>query len=140
MSEKETTIEDEIKQMVFEVSNSLKLVHEGSYNDKNASRTAALALKCQIDMAEILSDAEASAKGCRNDVRIAESQAYFEAKEESDKKLSEAALEQHISKNPNVLTAEKKAIQTEKSSKKWTILSNTMKEAHIFFRMMNKQI
>lgn len=137
-SSEEVTLEESIINMVSEVSGELNKVHSGKYDEKSAIKAAALALKAQIDLAEFLSDVEATAKGLKNEVKIEQARVYFACKESADKKLSEAALEQMVAKDSKSIEVEIKAVEGEKKMKKWMSLFATLKEAHIFFRNLGK--
>lgn len=125
---------DSVESMASEIIDELGLVHTGRYDVDRARRTAALALKAQMEMAEFLSDLEGRAKGSKNTVELKESEAYFDAKESSEKKVSEAALQQLVIKNNKVTLAKYDAIEAEKEFKKWSSIFLVLKEAHIFFR------
>ncbi len=137
-SEENLTLESSVKKMVSEVSNELRMVHSGKYDEKRAIKTAALALKAQIDLAEFLSDVEGTAKGMKNEVKAIEAEVYFDHRSSAEKKMSEAALQQLIAKDKRTALAETKAVEAEKIAKKWGIVFGTMKEAHIFFRNLGK--
>lgn len=137
-SEENLTLESSVKKMVSEVSNELRMVHSGKYDEKRAIKTAALALKAQIDLAEFLSDVESTAKGMKNEVKAVEAEVYFDHRSSAEKKMSEAALQQLIAKDKRTVVAETKAVEAEKVAKKWGIVFGTMKEAHIFFRNLGK--
>lgn len=132
------TLESSVKRMVSEVSQELRKVHTGKYDEKRAIKTAALALKTQIDLAEFLADVEGTAKGTKNEVKAVESEVYFDHRSMSEKKMSEAALQQLVAKDKRTAIADRKAVEAEKIAKKWGIVFGTMKEAHIFFRTLGK--
>jgi len=132
------TLENAVKRMVSEVSQELRLVHSGKYDEKRAIKTAALALKTQIDLAEFLSDVEGTAKGAKNEVKAVEAEVYFDHRSSSEKKITEGALQQVVAKDKRTTLAEAKAVEAEKIAKKWGIVFGTMKEAHIFFRTLGK--
>jgi hypothetical protein len=139
-NEESTETESLVKEMVSEISHELVLVHSGRYDEKRAIKAAALALKIQLDLADFLSDVEASAKGLKIEVKGVESEIYYENKSSSsEKKISEAALQQSISKDKRYCDAELKSIKAEKTAKKWALIFGTMKEAHIFFRNLGKE-
>ena len=132
------TLEDSVKLMVSQVSQELRRVHSGKYDEKKAVKTAALALKAQMDLADFLSDVEGTAKGFKNEVKAVEAEVYFDHRSSAEKKMSEAALQQLVAKDKRTAEAEAKAIEAEKIAKKWGIIFSTMKEAHIFFRNLGK--
>lgn len=132
------TLEDSVKLMVSQVSQELRRVHSGKYDEKRAVKTAALALKAQMDLADFLSDVEGTAKGFKNEVKAVEAEAYFDHRSSAEKKMSEAALQQLVAKDKRTAEAEAKAVEAEKTAKKWGIIFSTMKEAHIFFRNLGK--
>lgn len=132
------TLENSVKRMVSEISQELRLVHSGRYDEKRAVKTAALALKAQIDLAAFLSDVECTAKGTKNEIKAVGAEVYFDQRSLSDKKMTEVALQQMIAKDKRAILAEKKAVEAEKIAKKWGIVFGTMKEAHIFFRTLSK--
>lgn len=134
----EETLEDSVKKMVSEVSQELRLVHSGRYDEKRAIKTAALALKAQLDLAEFLSDVEGTAKGAKNEVKAVEAEVYFDHRSSSEKKMTEGALQQVVAKDKRTIAAEAKAVEAERTAKKWGIVFGTMKEAHIFFRTLGK--
>lgn len=134
----EYTLENSVKTMVSQISQELRSVHSGKYDEKRAIKAAALALKAQIDLAEFLSDVEGTAKGLKNEVKAVEAEVYFDHRSSAEKKISEAALQQLIAKDKRTAEAEVKAVDAEKIAKKWGLIFNTMKEAHIFFRNLGK--
>ena len=134
----EETLEGSVKRMVSEVSSELRLVHSGRYDEKRAIKTAAIALKAQMDLAEFLSDVEGTAKGTKNEVKAIEAEVYFDHRSSSEKKMTEGALQQVVAKDKRTIAAEAKAVEAEKTAKKWGIVFGTMKEAHIFFRTLGK--
>jgi len=136
----EKTLEESVIAMVSEINGELTRVHTSKYDEKSAIRAAALALKAQMDLAEFLSDVEASAKGLKNEAKIVQSKVYFECIESNTggKKPSEAMLEQMVVKDQRTIEAETNAVEGEKKLKKWMSLFATLKEAHIFFRNLGK--
>lgn len=131
-------LQTSVKRMIREVSNELHKVHTEKYDEKRAIKTAALALKAQMDLAEFLSDVEGTAKGTKNAVKTVESQVYFDYREASEKKISEAALQQMVAKDKRTIDADFLAVDAEKTAKKWANLFGTLKDAHIFFRNLGK--
>lgn len=123
-----------VETMLSEVVSELGLVHSGTYDIDRARRTAALALKAQIEMAEYISDLEGQARGLKNMIESAEADAYFDAKDSSEKKISEAALQQMVNKNKKVAQAKSDAINAEREFKKGSNMFTILKDAHIFFR------
>ncbi len=136
--DKTETLEASVKRMVAEVSSELVKVHSGKYDEKRAVRTAALALKAQFDLAEFLADVEGTAKGAKNSVKIIESTVYFDCRDASEKKISEAALQQMVAKDQRTANVESAAVEAEKTAKKWANVFNILKDAHIFFRNLGK--
>lgn len=132
------TLEDSVKRMVDEISKELAKTHEHKYDEKQAVKTAALALKAQMALSEFLSDSEATAKGAKNAVKIVEAEAYFEHRNSAEKKISEAALQQLVARDKKVQIAEQNVIEAERKSKKWAIVFAILKDAHIFFRNLGK--
>lgn len=132
------TLEASVLRMVSEVSAELRKVHSGKYDEKKAIRTAALALKAQMDLSEFLSDVEAKAKGSKVALKEVEAEVYFECRESSEKKLSEAALTQMVAKDKKTAASEAALVDSERSSKKWALIFANLKEAHIFFRNLGK--
>lgn len=112
----------------------LEAVNQGRYETERAKKVAALALRTQMDMLDLLGDSEARCKVMKVMVETEESKAYFEVKKEEDKKITEAALKHSINIRGNVQTAKKDLIDAEKESKRWQNIFNTLKDAHIFFR------
>jgi hypothetical protein len=138
LPEEKETLEDSVKRMVSEVSQELRLVHSGRYDEKRAIKTAALALRAQMDLAIILSDVEGTARGAKNEVKATEAEVYLDHRSSSEKKMTEGALQQVTAKDKRTVTAEARAVKAEKIAKKWGIIFGTMKEAHIFFRTLGK--
>lgn len=132
------TLEDSIARMYQEISRELVKVHSGKYDEKKAIRAAALALKAQMDLANLLADSEASARGRKVALKEIEAEVYFDARENADKKLSEAALTQIVAKDKKTSVAEAALVVAEKNAKRWANMSNHLKEAHIFFRTLGK--
>lgn len=123
-----------VQAMTNEIVYELGQVHMHRCEPDRAKRTAALALKAQMLMAEFLADAEGRAKGMKHNVEFIESEVYFDQKNLSDKKLSEAALQQFVAKDKAVVKAKSNMIEAEVEFKKWVSIFAVLKEAHIFFR------
>lgn len=133
------SLEDEILSSFTKISKELRAVHEGNFDEKRAIRAAALALKIQMDLAELLPEVEAQAKGQKNDLEIVESEVYFDQSiRPGDKKPSEAALKHLVTKADQTKIAHLKMVESEKKSKRWNIVLGTVREAHIFFRTLAK--
>src|SRR5690348_3622328 len=71
---------DSVQEMSDEIIQELSAVHMGKYDLDRAKRTAALALKAQMEMAEFLADAEARAKSMKNSVKVIEADASADAR------------------------------------------------------------
>lgn len=123
----------ELLQAVSLVTEELALVNKGKYETDRAKKMAALALKTQMDMLDILADAEAKTKIFKNAVEYEESKSYFEQKK-SGEKLTETALKHLINSSENVRESKDELITAEKQYKKWQNCFNLLKDAHIFFR------
>lgn len=131
---KPMTREENAKHMINEVQIELDLVHQGKYDFERAKRTAALALRAQMEISEFLADLEGRTKKVKYALSFIESEAYFDQKNLTDKKLSEAALQQLIVRDKEVIKTKSDLIEAEVHFKNWEKFFITMKDAHIFFR------
>jgi hypothetical protein len=136
------TLADKVIAMANEIMEELDLVHSGriKYDIDRAKKTAALALKVQIHMAEFLAEEECVAKRARNNVKFAEAEASFEARAAAPagKKLTDAAAKETVARDVSVLKAENDAIDAEKTYKKWSLIFGSMRDAHVYFRNLGQ--
>ena len=138
-TEKEVTRGQKIETMLETLQHAMNAVYEGNFDYTKADRMAALALTAQMELAKFTADAEWRAKHAKLEIKHASSEAYHKHKITStEKKLSEAALEQLVNKDPDVRSAELKMANFEKDAKQWQNYYGTLKDAHVFFRNLGK--
>ncbi|HVI40214.1 MAG TPA: hypothetical protein VM577_06105 [Anaerovoracaceae bacterium] len=112
-------------------------VYLGHFDYSKADRIAALALTVQIELAKFAADAEWRARQAKAEIKHISAEANYRYRTSADKKISEAALEQLVNKDPDVKNAELKMAEYERDAKRWQNYYNTLKDAHIFFRSLN---
>lgn len=112
-------------------------VYLGHFDYSKADRVAALALNVQIELAKFAADAEWRARQAKAEIKHISAEANYRYRTSADKKISEAALEQLVNKDPDVKNAELKMAEYERDAKRWQNYYNTLKDAHIFFRSLN---
>lgn len=130
-----------VQQLVDLVFESLTQVRNGEFSYNKSSAIAAAALEAQIKLADALADAEFVAKNTRNllDLVRAEEATNIRTSVKEGKKPTEAQLEELVNKNSKTIDAKNDSAQAEKEYKKWQYINNTLKDAHIFFRNLDKQ-
>ncbi len=131
------TLED----MIDKINAELVLLQSGDmYEPERAKKTAALALMIQLELAKHLSSIQAQAKNSKNEVKVIEAEAYFEGIEGKDKKPSDSYLDNKVATSDKVKVAKKAYIDVEQESDKWTYVFNSMKDTHILFRSLTKEL
>jgi hypothetical protein len=113
-------------------------VYSGSFDVSKAERVASLALSAQIEISDLLSDAECRVKQAKYDVELVESEVALRIRSEAETRITEVALKQKVIIDSSVTSAKNKILKCEKNSKKWNYVFNIFKEAHIFFRNLAK--
>lgn len=132
--------DDRIQKLVELVLKHVKAVHHGDFDSTKADAVAGVALEAQLELAGPLSEAEFRAKHAKHEVEYIESETAYKVRSASDKKISEANLEQLVNKDPEVRKAKLNFANAEKEFKKWQYIFGTLKDAHIFFRTLDKKV
>lgn len=130
----EQTKSEAVMKLAIKLSDELNKVHEGVIDLDKSKRNAALALKIQMDLSELLASSEWVAKGLKNNIKIVESTTAANERTNAGKKLTDQAIKELVARNPDVIEAEKNAIEAEKEFKKMSYIFGIMREAHVFFR------
>lgn len=130
-----------IQQLVDLVFGSLTQVRNGDFDSKKSSAIAAAALEAQIKLADSLADAEFSSKNTRNLLELvrAEAATNIRISYKDGKKPTESQLEELVNTDTKTIDAKNSSALAEKEYKKWQYINNTLKDAHIFFRNLDKQ-
>ena len=136
---KEITKASSLDEQIEYFKDQMTAVYDGNFNVMKANKVAAAVLNAQLDLAKILPDAEFRARNSKQEIKCVESEVAFELKE-ANQKLAEAAITRLIPKDPRIKEANMSASLAEKESKKWQHISNVLKEAHVFFRTLGKEI
>lgn len=136
VSEGKTRGQD-VEDMMETLRLAMSEVYAGHFDYSKADRIAALALTVQLELAKFAADAEWRARQAKAEIKHISAEANYKYRTSADKKISEAALEQLVNKDPDVKKAELKMAEYERDSKKWQNYYNTLKDAHIFFRSLN---
>lgn len=130
---------ERIESMLNVLQNAMDSVYQGHFDYAKAERMAALALTAQMELAKFSADAEWRAKHAKLEIKHVSAEANYKYRTTTtEKKLSEAALEQLVNRDPNVIKAELNMAEIERDSKQWQNYYGTLKDAHIFFRNLGK--
>ena len=134
------TKEQKVQIILDVVEDQMRLVRNGSFVSHNSKEVAALALEGQFCLTEFYADAEAAAKNAKHIAEYIESEEATrisaQAIQDGEKRPSEAALKRKVLASDEVREAKKRAVDLEKTHKKWRCVLDILKEAHVFFRRM----
>lgn len=114
-------------------------VKEETFLEEKADLVAAASLEAQLLLASHLATCEAQAKQAKTDYEFTKSQSAINIKLGSASKITDTMLEHHVNVDEEVKKAKILVAESESTSKKWTYIFNTLKDAHIFFRNLNKK-
>jgi len=130
-----------VQKLVDVIQQQIVRVRTGNFDLSKCSQVAALALEGQIELAEFYADAESTAKSAKYETDYIEgamADDYKAKAVDSGTKITEASIKRMASYAPEVKDAKKAFVKLEKESKKWRYVYEILKEAHVFFRNLNK--
>jgi hypothetical protein len=133
--------ERSVEELVDFVLNQVTLVQSQDFDQIKADVVAAAALECQLKLADVLSSAEFEMKQRENDLEFSEGEKATNIRtsyREKDLKLTEAQVKEHITSDTQIKESKKSLAEAQRDYKKWQYIYNTLKDAHIFFRNLNK--
>lgn len=133
---KDLSLEDLINLVLQQLSKARR----GELSEKMCSAWAAASLEAQIQLASEVADSEFDAREAKNHLENISGERAIEirAEDKSDKKITDAAMASLLAKDPKVREAKKELADKEKISKKFALINNTLSNAHIFFRGLDK--
>jgi hypothetical protein len=129
---------DELEILITFCIDELSVAQKETYPPEKAERTAANFLASQMKLAYFISDIELLAKRSKSEIDRVEAEAYFAAKVASDKKITEATLQQIVAKDAAVVEAKNKNCMAEADQKKYNYLMQTLNSGHLYFRSICK--
>lgn len=134
------TNKEEFEAIVSKCFTELTSAHQEKYDSEKAEKTAALFLSAQMQLAFFIEDIELKARHSKYEIERVEAEKYFELKNNSiqGKKFTEAALNQSLARDTDVIAAKKANCEAESELKKFNYLMGNLKEGHIFFRNVGK--
>lgn len=130
-----------IESLVEFVLQQVQAVQSGTFDTVKSDVVAAASLEAQILLSDILSSAEFEVKQRENDLDFLEAELATNIRAENkepSKKITEGQVKELISSKPEVKEAKSNSAAAHKEFKKWQYIFNTLKDAHIFFRNLNK--
>lgn len=128
-----------IEAMLSVLQSAMNSVYLGQFDYSKSERMAALALTAQMELAKFSADAEWRAKHAKLEIKHVSAEANYKLRTTStEKKISEAALEQLVNRDPNVIKAELNMAEIERDAKQWQNYYGTLRDAHVFFRNLGK--
>jgi hypothetical protein len=132
---------EKVEQCLGVVQDQLSRVRRGEFNVTHGPLVAALALESQLELADFYADAEAAAKNAKNIIEYMESESACKFVEEANNKKiksTEAAVKRYTSLDQAVKDSKKEYIDLEREHKKWKCVFEILKDAHVFFRNIDK--
>lgn len=131
---------ENLEKMIETCLQELSLAYQGKCNIDKAEKNAALFLEVQLMLADYVANAELKARMAKNEVERLSAEKYFMFKISlgSDKKVTEAMLENAIAKDSDVLKVKEEVAKNEADFKKWGYVMNTLKDGHIYYRTLSK--
>lgn len=114
-------------------------VKEETFVEDKCDLVAAASLEAQLLLASHLAICEAQAKQAKTDADFVKSQCAINIKASAEGKMTDAMLEHNVNINEEVKQARNSVAEAESTAKKWNYIFNTLKDAHIFFRNLNKK-
>lgn len=131
--------EERISSLIDYVLEKTQQVKDETFVEDKSDLVAAASLEAQLLLASHVAICEAQAKKSKTDLDFVKSQRAIEIKTSSKEKITDAMLEHNINVTEDVKTAKNDVIEAESTFKKWSYINNTLKDAHIFFRNLNKK-
>jgi hypothetical protein len=119
----------------------LDSLYKGMFDETEADCAAALCLLSQAALVQVLASAEFKARSLKRDIDFAKAEAYSTIKADppDGKKVTEAALTQLITKDPEVQRLSRDQNLAEKEAKELSNILSILKDAHITFRSIHKK-
>lgn len=130
-----------IEKLVDFVLNQVQSVKSGEFDTIKSDVVAAASLEAQLRLADILSSAEFEVKQSENNLDFIEAELATNIRaeyREPSKKITEAQVKELINTKSEIKEAKANAAEAHREFKKWQYIFNTLKDAHIFFRNINK--
>ena len=133
-------VEQEVSDLIEKCLGELTAAQKGDVDQAKAEKVAALCLVAQIRMAELLADFELRANHSKNMIAAIEAEVYGEIKtgNVSGGKITESAMTHLIAKDERVKNIKKECAKDWATLKKYNYLSNTIKDAHYYFKSLAK--
>lgn len=129
----------EIENLIQKCIRETEEAQAKKYDPDKADKTAALCLEAQLKISYFIESIELKVKHMKNEISRVEGEKYFEIKSSNtDKKITEVALQQSLAKDPDVVKAKHEYAIAESEAKKFGYIINTLKDAHVFFRTLAK--
>lgn len=130
-----------IESLVDFVLNQVESVKNGDFDPIKGDVVAAASLEAQLRLSDILSSAEFEVKQSENTLDFIEAELATNIRaeyREPSKKITEAQVKELINSRVEIKEAKANAANAHREFKKWQYIFNTLKDAHIFFRNINK--
>jgi hypothetical protein len=133
------TNREELEALITKCLAELFQASKEKYDAEKAEKTAALFLAAQLQLASFIADIELNAKHSKNEIARIEAEKYFETKNASTNKITEATLTNSVAKNSEVVSAKRSNSEAEAEIKKYNYVMNSLVNGHIFFRSVGKK-
>ena len=130
-----------IESLVDFVLTQVESVKNGDFDPIKGDVVAAASLEAQLRLSDILSSAEFEVKQSENTLDFIEAELATNIRaeyREPSKKITEAQVKELINSRVEIKEAKANAANAHREFKKWQYIFNTLKDAHIFFRNINK--
>lgn len=129
----------DLQTLVDLVQNSIKEVREDEFESRKSDAIAAASLEVQLELASYLANAELQAKNAKASIDLVAALAASGVRQaNAGKRVTEAVISETVDQDDKVIAAKKDYAEREADFKKWQYIFNTMKDAHIFFRNLDK--
>jgi hypothetical protein len=130
-----------IESLVDFVLTQVESVKNGDFDPIKGDVVAAASLEAQLRLSDILSSAEFEVKQTENTLDFVEAELATNIRAEyrdPNKKITESQVKELINSRVEIKEAKTNAANAHREFKKWQYIFNTLKDAHIFFRNINK--
>lgn len=134
------TNKEEFEDLVEKCYLELSLAYKETYSPEKAEKTAAMFLAAQMQLAFFITSIERDAKFSKAEIERIGAEKYFEVKDNSisEKKITEATLQNMVAKNEEVIKAKKLNCEIEAELKKYGYIMSSLKDGHHYFKMIAK--
>lgn len=130
---------DAVEALIEKLLAELNAAYVAPYDPDKAERTAAAFLTAQFELARFISSVEVRARNLKRDVERVSAETYYKYKDSAtDRKLTEVAINQLVSKDPAVLDAKSEHNEADAETKKWNLVFGILRDGHYFFRNVAK--